>query len=423
MVQAAPPRAGRRAAALWRPATPTRRSTCSTASLKILKTLVAQVDVLETMTPLQFLSFRDRLDSASGFQSAGFRQIEALLGSRDPAAAAAAQPEGSDARRAHRGRPGRRRRSGTSFLGYLGERGPPRPARRRRPSRRTRPGGARRGLPRRPGRGAGRGAARRPRRGRPGVALPPREDGRADDRHEARDRRLERRRVPARRRSSGRRSRTSGRSARGSDGPTLRIPNRNRGAGRNPAAHAVSFRPTPASPRTPPVRGPSPRIKVVPMKVGVAKETAPGERRVALVPEALGKLKAAGLEILVETGAGAGSAIPDSAYAGRRRDDRLDRRALRSRRTSSCEVAKPSDAEVGKLRSGQAVVGFLAPLIDPQLAKALADAGRDRDQPRRDPADAVARPDDGRALLAGERRRLQGGPHRGERLRRATSRC
>ena len=50
------------------------------------------------------------------------------------------------------------------------------------------------------------------------------------------------------------------------------------------------------------------------MKVGVAKETAPGERRVALVPEALGKLQAAGLEILVEHGAGAGSAIPDSAY-------------------------------------------------------------------------------------------------------------
>ncbi len=53
--------------------------------LKILKTLVAQVDVLETMTPLQFLSFRDRLDSASGFQSAGFRQVEAMLGSRNAA--------------------------------------------------------------------------------------------------------------------------------------------------------------------------------------------------------------------------------------------------------------------------------------------------------------------------------------------------
>jgi len=67
--------------------------------LKILKTLVAQVDVLETMTPLQFLSFRDRLDSASGFQSAGFRQVEAMLGLREPGAATA-QPEGSAARAA-----------------------------------------------------------------------------------------------------------------------------------------------------------------------------------------------------------------------------------------------------------------------------------------------------------------------------------
>ena len=52
----------------------------------------------------------------------------------------------------------------------------------------------------------------------------------------------------------------------------------------------------------------------MPMKVGVARETAAGERRVALVPEALGKLTAAGLEILVEAGAGAGAAIPDSAF-------------------------------------------------------------------------------------------------------------
>jgi tryptophan 2,3-dioxygenase len=64
--------------------------------LKILKTLVAQVDVLETMTPLQFLSFRDRLESASGFQSAQFREVEAVLGKREPGAVAA-QPEGSTA--------------------------------------------------------------------------------------------------------------------------------------------------------------------------------------------------------------------------------------------------------------------------------------------------------------------------------------
>jgi len=49
----------------------------------ILKTLVAQVDVLETMTPLQFGTFRGRLEAASGFQSAQFREVEIVLGRRD----------------------------------------------------------------------------------------------------------------------------------------------------------------------------------------------------------------------------------------------------------------------------------------------------------------------------------------------------
>jgi tryptophan 2,3-dioxygenase len=48
--------------------------------LTILKVLVAQLDVLETMTPLEFLSFRDRLESGSGFQSAQFRELEFVLG-------------------------------------------------------------------------------------------------------------------------------------------------------------------------------------------------------------------------------------------------------------------------------------------------------------------------------------------------------
>jgi tryptophan 2,3-dioxygenase len=52
--------------------------------LTILKVAVAQVDVLETMTPRQFLSFRDRLEAASGFQSAQFRELEAVLGRREP---------------------------------------------------------------------------------------------------------------------------------------------------------------------------------------------------------------------------------------------------------------------------------------------------------------------------------------------------
>ena len=89
--------------------------------LKILKTLVAQVDVLETMTPLQFLSFRDRLESASGFQSAQFREVEAALGIRETSAVTA-QPDGSAAK--SRIAAAQSRRSvWDSFLRYLAARG------------------------------------------------------------------------------------------------------------------------------------------------------------------------------------------------------------------------------------------------------------------------------------------------------------
>ncbi len=89
--------------------------------LKILKTLVAQIDVLETMTPLQFTSFRDRLESASGFQSAQFREVEAVLGRRE-ASAVAAQPEGSAARARIEAAQARRSLWG-SFLRFLAARG------------------------------------------------------------------------------------------------------------------------------------------------------------------------------------------------------------------------------------------------------------------------------------------------------------
>jgi NAD(P) transhydrogenase subunit alpha len=110
------------------------------------------------------------------------------------------------------------------------------------------------------------------------------------------------------------------------------------------------------------------------MKVGVAKETAPGERRVALVPEVLGKLKAAGLEILVERGAGAGAAIPDASYeeAGA---TIVATEALYTDADAILRVAKPSATEITRMRSGQALLGLLAPLIDPATAKALSDQG------------------------------------------------
>jgi tryptophan 2,3-dioxygenase len=64
--------------------------------LTILKTIVAQIDVLETMTPRQFLAFRDRLEAASGFQSAQFRELEALLGRRDPRVLGHYPPDSSE---------------------------------------------------------------------------------------------------------------------------------------------------------------------------------------------------------------------------------------------------------------------------------------------------------------------------------------
>ncbi len=67
--------------------------------LTILKVLVAQLDILETMTPLEFQSFRQRLEAASGFQSDQFRQLEFVLGNKSPSAIERF-PDGSRARAA-----------------------------------------------------------------------------------------------------------------------------------------------------------------------------------------------------------------------------------------------------------------------------------------------------------------------------------
>ena len=87
----------------------------------ILKVMVAQLDILETMTPLEFLSFRDRLESGSGFQSHQFRELEFALGLKDPRVLER-YPAGSEAR----ARLERRLAEGTlwdAFLRYLAANG------------------------------------------------------------------------------------------------------------------------------------------------------------------------------------------------------------------------------------------------------------------------------------------------------------
>jgi NAD(P) transhydrogenase subunit alpha len=110
------------------------------------------------------------------------------------------------------------------------------------------------------------------------------------------------------------------------------------------------------------------------MKVAVVKETAPGERRVALVPETVPRLTAAGLEVLVEQGAGEAAWFPDSAYesAGASIAKTAD---LYAAADVLLTVTRPDDAAVARLRAGQTVVGMLSPLVTPQFARQLADKG------------------------------------------------
>ena len=102
------------------------------------------------------------------------------------------------------------------------------------------------------------------------------------------------------------------------------------------------------------------------------KESAAGERRVALVPEIVGKLSAAGFEILVERGAGEAASFPDAAFeeAGARLVD-----DAWSEPDAVVKVQKPTEAEAGRLREGQVLIGFLQPLTDAEGIQRLTDGG------------------------------------------------
>ena len=106
------------------------------------------------------------------------------------------------------------------------------------------------------------------------------------------------------------------------------------------------------------------------MRVGIARESVPGERRVALVPEAVAKLVTAGFEVVVEPGAGAAASFPDDAYteAGATLGSPWEADAL-------VKVRKPDEAEVARLHSGQLLIGYLDPLGDPAGVEALASQG------------------------------------------------
>jgi H+-translocating NAD(P) transhydrogenase subunit alpha len=104
--------------------------------------------------------------------------------------------------------------------------------------------------------------------------------------------------------------------------------------------------------------------------IGVVAESGEGERRVALVPKAAAGLVAKGLGVVVESGAGEGALLPDDLYteAGATIGDAWSADVV-------VKVAPPTNEEVGRLRSGQTLIGFLAPRDPDSVIGALKRAG------------------------------------------------
>jgi len=108
------------------------------------------------------------------------------------------------------------------------------------------------------------------------------------------------------------------------------------------------------------------------MRVGVPKETAPGERRVALVPDAVSKLGGQGFQIVVERGAGQEAGFADADYeeAGATLAGSVWGEA-----EAIVKVQRPSEAEVELLRDGEVLIGFLQPLTDSEGIERLTARG------------------------------------------------
>jgi NAD(P) transhydrogenase subunit alpha len=111
----------------------------------------------------------------------------------------------------------------------------------------------------------------------------------------------------------------------------------------------------------------------MPLLIGVPKETAPLERRVALVPETVGRLVQGGAQVVVEHGAGEAAFFPDASYeeAGAQLVERPKAYDV----DVQARVQPPSEEECALLRPGGVLVGFLRPLDDPRAVARLAAAG------------------------------------------------
>ncbi len=108
------------------------------------------------------------------------------------------------------------------------------------------------------------------------------------------------------------------------------------------------------------------------MRIGVSKEAAPGERRVALVPESVKKLIQAGYDVSIEAGAGETAGYPDAAYRDAGAAVETDSASLLGSADLVLKMGAPTAAEVSSMREGAIYLGSLMPLRTPEVARTLA---------------------------------------------------
>jgi NAD(P) transhydrogenase subunit alpha len=108
------------------------------------------------------------------------------------------------------------------------------------------------------------------------------------------------------------------------------------------------------------------------MKIGIPKETAPGEKRVALIPETVKKLAAKKIETVVEAGAGMASSFSDEEYKAAGATIASSLEDLASQVDTIIKIIRPSDTELAKLKDGSALVSLQYPLSSPDFVKAVA---------------------------------------------------
>jgi NAD(P) transhydrogenase subunit alpha len=109
------------------------------------------------------------------------------------------------------------------------------------------------------------------------------------------------------------------------------------------------------------------------MRIGVPRENTSGEHRVALVPEVVSKLRAKGLDVVVQSGAGADALLSDAAFADAGAQITEDAAEV-WRSEVVVTIAPPDPQAIRGLGAGSILIGFLAPLTSPQTTRALADA-------------------------------------------------